>query len=195
MPWKDSDDSFGRVSIIVHWTSALLVIALLVIGFQAYFLGRGAERSALLYLHVSLGLTLIPVHTVRVAWRWRYGKPKTPQSSRILQLLAETVWRLLVFLVAVQLITGPFLVWLHGRPVAWFGLFEIAPPFHLDEGLHERLVGPIHLAVGLLLVMTIGLHILGALKHLLLDRDHVVGRMFGAGKTAKRDSVASGETA
>lgn len=177
--WNDTESSFGKVSIFLHWISAGLVIALLVLGGQAYFLERGPERSSILYLHVSLGLTLIPIHVLRIGWRARNGKPHTAHDSPVLATLAGIVWRLLIVLVAVQVITGPILVWLHDRPVEWFGMFGIAPPFHWDESLHERVFGPIHLGAGVLLVLTIGLHLLGALKHLLIDRDNVMGRMIG----------------
>lgn len=179
MTWKDGIDDFGKTSIILHWISALLVLTLLVLGFWSYLLGRGPERSALLDIHVSLGLTLIPIHILRVYWRWRYGKPVTEQQSKALQVLAETVWRLLLVLIALQLLTGPLLVWLHDRDLGFYGLFRIPSPIVRDEQLHANLVRPLHLVGGILLSLTILLHLGGALKHVLIDRDDVVGRMFG----------------
>ena len=193
MQWQDSKDRFGNISIFLHWTSAMLVIALLVLGFWAYFLGRGPERSALLYLHVSLGLTLIPIHLVRVGWRWRYRKPVTAHDSPVLHWLAEAVWRLLILLIAIQLLTGPFLVWLHGRALSYFGIMEIAPLIGANEHLHATLARPIHLGVGILLVLTIALHLAGALKHLFIDRDGVVERMFTTGKAGGQDGSRNAE--
>ena len=185
MTWKDDIDDFGKTSIILHWISALLVLTLLVLGFWSYLLGRGPERSALLDIHVSLGLTLIPIHIARVFWRWRYGKPVTEHQSKALQLLAETVWRLLLVLIAIQLLTGPLLVWLHGRGLGFYGLFTIPSPILRDEDLHANLIRPLHLLGGILITLTILLHLAGALKHVLINRDDVVGRMFGRKSEAR----------
>jgi cytochrome b561 len=186
MDWKDDREDFGRTSIILHWTSAVLVLALLVLGFWAFLLDRGPDRSALLNIHVSLGLTLIPIHIVRVVWRWRYGKPVTVHQSRAIQVLAETVWRVLLVLIAVQLLTGPLLVWLHGRDLGSYGLFEIASPIARNEQLHAHLVRPLHLITGVQLSLNILLHLAGVLKHVLIDRDDVVARMLGTRRRPRK---------
>lgn len=186
MLWQDREDRFGLISIILHWVTALLVLSLLALGFAAYLMARGEGRTSVLTLHVSLGLLLVPVYLVRIFWRWRYGKPAAEQASPVLRILAEAVWRLLLVLILVQLLSGPFLVWLHGRPVAFFGLFRIMPIVAENHHFHAVLVRPIHLTTGVLLVALICLHIAGALKHVLIDRDGVTQRMFSTRETVER---------
>lgn len=176
--WKDDGRNFGAISVALHAITALFVITLLVLGFWAWLLDRSPVRSALLHTHVSIGLTLMPIFLIRVAWRLRQGKRAVEYANPWLRRLADAVWRLLLVLIAMQLLSGPFLVWLHGRPMSYFGWIEIASPIAKDDRLHATLMQPLHLATGLLLAAALALHVLGAFKHLLIDRDGVTEGMF-----------------
>ena len=80
-------------------------------------------------------------------------------------------------------ISGVFLMsLLGGRPINIYGLFTI-PPIMDIEGI--RPIGrQIHGLVAYTFLGLIGLHLLGALKHLLIDRDATVQRMLGARRPA-----------
>ena len=60
--------------------------------------------------------------------------------------------------------------------VTYFGLFKIPPMGWENRDIYEFLQG-IHGVTATLLVVLVLLHILGALKHLLVDRDKVFQRM------------------
>jgi cytochrome b561 len=175
--WRDTQTRFGLVSVLLHWINAAFVIALIVIGLMVWPLPRGPGRSGLLHLHVSLAMTAMPFVVARVIWRLRHGKPRTVEQPKALKLLAEAVWRVLMACLVLQMISGPLLVWLHGRPIEIFGLVSLPTPFAANDGLHEALIKPLHQAVAVILIGVLGLHLLGALKHLLWDRDGVVTRM------------------
>ena len=177
MQWRDSKDRFGAVSIGLHWLNALVVIALLVLGFIAWPLPRGVERSGLLHWHMSLALLLLPFAIARVVWRVRHGKPATEQRNRLLKTAADIVWKVMLIAIVLQMLTGSLLVWMHDRPLEIFGLVTIPSPLPPMDELQAALVQQVHLVSAVALASTIVIHILGALKHLLIDRDGVTQRM------------------
>ena len=193
MKLEDDRERFGAVSVALHWTVAIIVVAMLCIAIYASQLPRDDGRN-LRFLHMSLGLLLVPVLAARIGWRALQGKPVTRHHHRAERALAAFSWRFLLWAPVVLLATGPFLAWLHERPVGFFGLFEIASPVARDRELRKTLVMPLHAFFGYSLAAVITLHVAGALKHLLVYRDGVAERMlrpnFGAA-LPKTDSSPS----
>jgi len=75
-----------------------------------------------------------------------------------------------------------------GRPLDFFGLFTIPG---LPLGTNKDLGGQIfdlHATGGTILLVLIGLHVLGAIKHLVIDRDGELFRMLPFGRPGKRDA-------
>lgn len=187
MAWRDTRDQYGAMSIALHWFNAILVITLLIIGFIVWPLQRGPERSALLNLHMSLGLILLPFAIARVVWRLRHGKPVAEQRNPLLKATADVVWKVLLIAIVLQMLTGPLLVWMHGHPLGIFGIVSIPSPLpHTErmEELHRTVVEPAHQAIAIVLTSALVLHMLGALKHLLVDRDGVTQRMWKIRKSS-----------
>jgi cytochrome b561 len=173
---KDENGRYGIVSVALHWSVAALVMATLAIAIYADGLPRDAGRP-LRFLHMSLGLTLAPLVVLRILWRMRSGKPTTQHRRALERGLAAVTWRLLLVAPMVLLATGPFLAWLHDRPIGYFGLFEIPPPVAPDHALRKNVLLPLHSFFGYLVAGLIALHLMGALKHLLVYRDGVAERM------------------
>ncbi len=176
MNLNDGNGRYGVVSVVLHWGVASLVIAMLTVAIYAAELPRDAGRP-LRFLHMSLGLTLAPLVALRILWRLRSGKPTTQHHDALERSLAGATWRLLLVAPVVLLVTGPFLAWLHDRPIGFFGFFEIAPPVAPDPALRKDVVMPLHSFFGYLMAGAIVLHAAGALKHLLVYRDGVAERM------------------
>jgi cytochrome b561 len=73
-------------------------------------------------------------------------------------------------------ITGYLIPWTNGQPLDVFGV-GIPSPLPSMSGLHGVVRG-LHDVVGEAFVPLLLLHILGALKHAVIDRDGVLTRMF-----------------
>ena len=67
---------------------------------------------------------------------------------------------------------------LYPAPVPVWGLFDAALPVAPDRAVSEFLLGGVHGPLGLLIGFLDVAHIAAALKHGLVDRDGVLGRMF-----------------
>ena len=173
---RDTRDGYGWVSILLHWGTAGLILALLFVAVYAESLPREVGRPYR-FLHVSLGLLFIPAYWLRLIWRVKSGHPETVYGGRAVTFLGNLTWRTLLFAPMIMIATGPFLSWLHGRPLSFFGLFEFASPFSKNHELRMTL-GDVHAVVGYTILGFVALHVLGVLKHAVIDRDNVFKRMF-----------------
>jgi len=156
----DQADSFGWISIVLHWTTAIAIIALWFIGQSMSGLPLeevGARRS----LHVIIGLSFWILIAGRIFWRLRTKHPHARgQTSRVHQLAKITHYLMLTAL-TVMLISGPLTVW--------------ADPTHAEIAYAAKMF---HSRAAFVLLLLVVLHILGTFKHLMFHDDETVARMF-----------------
>jgi cytochrome b561 len=178
---NDTKTRFGLVSVFLHWYIAAAILILLPVGLLILYLGpHGPLRSLradLTWWHMSIGVTSIPFFLFRIFWRTRNGKPKTHYQHWALRFTADSVWRLLLVLIVWQIFSGPLLELSHDNPVHWFYINLIRPPLPswlmpIEGYFHNAHVYGAF-AIGALLVLHIG----GALKHYIVDRDQVLQGM------------------
>jgi cytochrome b561 len=175
---KDSRAGYGLASIALHWSSALLVVALVWLGWAFAELPRGPERQWLTGLHVSLGLVFLLLAVIRLGWRLSSGMPASSAAAGELERrLAGIVHRLLLAVLVLLPLTGIVTVASTGRAPMLFGLPVPVPLVPQSQALHE-VAETLHVVMAnLLLLPLLALHVLGALKHHLLDRDATLRRM------------------
>jgi cytochrome b561 len=175
---KDSCTGYGLVSILLHWSMAILLAALIWLGWTFEELPRGPERAFYTGLHVSFGLLFLLLAVARLVWRAASGMPQpATQGSPLLERLAAIVHRLLLLAMIVLPLSGLLLVAAGGRVPQFFGLPVPLPFVPQSEGLHEAGEVVHKVAANLVLLPLLALHVLGALKHHLLDRDATLRRM------------------
>lgn len=178
MSAKDTSSNYGSVSRFNHWIGALLVLALLGIGLYFEDLPRGDARRFWRSLHVSVGALAALFLLWRVWWRARSASPLALPQAPAMQKFSKLVHWLLLAGIAVMAVTGPLTIWSAGRAIAVFGLFSIPSPMTASEALHEAME-EVHGFTADALIILIGLHLLGVLKHQFIDRDNIMARMTG----------------
>ena len=191
MALSNSHTAYGSVSKGFHWLTALLILTAIPLGIVASNLAHGLEdptavpdeqtialTATLFSLHKTTGVTVFFVALARILWAISQSKPgllngnKTPEA-----LAAETVhWLLYGSLVAVPL-TG----WIHhasttGFAPIWWPFGQSLPFVPKDEHLAD-LTGTLHYTLQWVLIGAIALHVAGALKHHVIDRDATLRRM------------------
>lgn len=170
MPDPVEADGYSTRSIVVHWLTAIIVIAL----FVTHEAARGTFGNT---LHVSGGAVAGLFLLWRVWHRARRGLPLRPNQPFLLDMVSQIVlWGFLAAIVIV-VITGYFLPWSLGRSLDLFGWTYIASPMAANQSFHE-FVEEVHEVSGYLFVPLIGLHLLGAAKHAFIDKDGIARRMF-----------------
>jgi cytochrome b561 len=173
---KDTENGYGGVSILLHWLAAITMIALFVLG-QAAEDATDSDRKALLGLHISIAISMYLILVGRIGWRLFNGRPKVLiQQSKPLMLLAHWIPIILLAGLALMLLSGPIMVWSKGYPINIFGLISLPSPLGKMETLHE-VMEALHKLGAKLLFFAFALHMLGVLKHLIIDRDNTLKRM------------------
>jgi len=162
-------DGYSRFSIIVHWISAILIIAL--------FLTHEGDRGGTAYaFHVGGGAIVGIFLLWRVWHRLTRGMTAKPDQRAIFNLASQIViWGFLVAIV-VTVVSGYLLPWSRGQALDIFGHFAIPSPMEANHGMHE-VFETLHKVAGQVFVPLFILHILGAAKHAIIDRDGIFQRM------------------
>lgn len=168
---------YGGAALAFHWVSAVLVVVAFTLGpggseARVYSAAKDFDRE----WHEVLGLTVLSLTLIRLAWRSFAGTPKLPPSARWMHLSSRVVQGLLYgLLLAVPLsaITG---AWLEGHPLTLGVLGEIAPLLPKNESLGHN-VAEIHTWLGDAILWLAGLHAAAALFHHFVLRDDVLWAM------------------
>jgi len=169
--------TYGAISRLNHWIVALGVLGMVAVGFYLEFGGLSREeRGPIMALHKATGTVLLLFIAWRVVWRIRQGFPAPAAGMPAWQETAArlTHWGLLAAMLVMPL-SGVGMSLLGGRPIDVYGLFML-PPVAKIEAIGE-LGHTVHVVTAWILAGLIALHLAGALKHLLLDRDGTVARM------------------
>lgn len=185
MQWMNTKNGYGWLSISLHWLAAIAVVVMLVTGFQAGVAGDAgdrATRSALMGLHISFGASVALVLLARVFASYAQTRPTPPEQAPLLKFLSNATHQVLLLAILIQVISGPLAVWSGGRAINVFDILAIPSPFaERNQGIHE-FAELLHAIGRWTLVGAITLHVLGALKHALIDRDGVLKRMLAPAK-------------
>lgn len=175
--YRNSGEAFDIIAQAFHWLVAALVFAQLGLGVFAASLPVGLARLQWLSRHKSLGLAILAVVLLRLAWRAMNRPPPLPGSIPGWQRRAAEVMHWLLYLL---LILAPLAGWLYasaaGLSVNWFGLILVPDLIAKDPGLAE-VFKQLHRALVALLALLIAGHIGAALRHALWLRDGIVHRM------------------
>ena len=178
--------AYGAVSMALHWLALIAIVAMFWSGFNADFAEEAGDREArraFMSLHVSMGASFILLLALRVMAHYAQPQPAPLPQPPALRLLANATHHLLLLAIIVQIISGPLAVWSGGRAINVFSLFSLPSLFpQRSESVHE-FAELMHAIGRWALIGLIGLHVLGVLKHVLIDRDNTLRRMLIPGKS------------
>ncbi len=172
---------YGRFAILLHWLIGLALIGQVVFGVLLDDIApRGTpSRGMVVNLHKSIGIVLAVLVFVRLAWRLRHPPPDWPQTMARWQRRAAALnHRLLYACMIVTPASGYVASNFSKHGVKFFGVS--LPPWGPDLPRVYEVLNGLHDAAAYLLVALVVAHVLGALKHALVDRDGVFSRMWPA---------------
>lgn len=166
---------FGMATRVIHWATALVVLSAWVVGSTMEEVPRGASRDLAMQLHYSLGVLVLGLAALRVAWRLISAPPIAPAAAWARFAATAMHLTLLGLTVAVPL-SGLLDRWARGRSVTVFGGLPLPAPMPIPGG---RLWGEAHEMLANLMLAAIAAHVLAALWHQLVLRDGTLSRMLG----------------
>ena len=179
MQLKDTTNTFGLFSILFHWVTALLIIVLFIMGQVLEGLPRGFEKHELMDLHKSLGMLLLILVFVRLAWRILQDFPQAADPSATLLNIVSRLWHwvLLIMIVAIP-VTGFISADAGFSDVPFFSLFTFPDILGFDHELREQFED-IHSVLTKIIIPLVLIHVLAAFKHHFWDKDATLKRMIG----------------
>ena len=157
---------------------AALILAQGVVGWIGHEMERSPAKIDVMTAHKSLGITLLLLVLLRLAWRIGHRAPPPPPGSGRWEIRAAWLSHLGLYLLMIAL---PLSGWLSASTsiVPWklWWLIpwpDIAAP---NQALHE-IAEEVHEVMVKLLIALLALHVAAALRHHFLKRNDVLRRMW-----------------
>ena len=177
---RDTSVKYGRISILLHWVSAIAIVGLFALGVYMVELSYyDPLYNRLPFVHKSVGLLHAAVFLFWVGWRLSNPWPAPVRGTRAWEArLAKATKRVFYGLIALVIVSGYLVPTAGGAPVSVFGWFEVPA---LASGLPRQadLAGAVHRYASYALLALASLHAAAALKHHFVDRDATLRRMLG----------------
>ena len=175
---------YTRTAISLHWLIAILVIVQFAWGWWMQTIPKQpvGMRADAFNLHKSVGMTIFLLMALRLAWRIGHRPPALPAMPDWQARLARMTHVLLYVALIVQPLAGYLGSEVSGYPVKYFG--ATLPGW---AGKHVELkdaLSTVHLITSFVIAALVALHVAGALKHALVDRDGLLARM-GVGRARR----------
>ena len=177
MPNRIEPARYSVPAQLFHWVIAALIVTQFVLARLQENLPLGARKLALLARHKSVGMTILMLAILRLAWRLRHQAPPLPSAMRPFERWAaratHTAFYVLLFAMP---LTGWMMSSAKNYSVSWFGLFTWPNLIGKNEHAFNFLRSTHDILSDVLFAIAV-LHILAALKHHFWDRDDVLVRM------------------
>ncbi len=179
-PIRNTEDRFGAVAMLLHWLMALLIIGLVALGLYMVSLpdaGFNTKKIMLIIYHKQLGISVLVLFAVRLAWRLTHILPRLaahlPEWQKVAARFVHLCFYALMFMLP---LTGWLMSSAAGIPVSFFGLFTLPDFLPHDEYLFRRLID-IHEWLGYMLIFFIFIHVGAALRHHFVFKDDTLRKM------------------
>ncbi|WP_200883595.1 cytochrome b [Chelonobacter oris] len=178
---KDTPERLSHITISLHWLIALFILGLMTLG---VYMSETASYG-LYPTHKSLGIFIFLFIVIRVLWRWKNGWPKpVGQHQGWEQALATLIHWILILGTLAFPISGMLMSYAGGHGLQLFGWDLVSA--NLVDGKREVLdaglagaANSAHKTLLPIMLAAILLHVAGALKHHVIDKDNTLKRMFG----------------
>ena len=195
----NKNTKYTNVAIALHWLIGIAILFMFVLGwfmtelpketpkttsFDIFNLGlitwgveeEQSQRSFYFNLHKSVGLSLLMLIVLRMYWRFTHRPPAFLNSMKLWEKrLAKATHHSLYLLMFLIPLSGIIMSAGSKYGIKWFGI-KVIPGF--DDKAIRELFFEFHEIFGLLLLLTLILHILGAVKHSIVDKDGTLRRMW-----------------
>ena len=189
---------YNKTAVFLHWLIAIGIFGMFALGWYASDLPKDAPKQAAydlfdwgIYtwqlaepisprsfyynLHKSLGLTVFAIILIRILWRLVNKPPELLDTYKKWEKSLATITHRLLYILLIALpLTGVIMSAYSKYGIKWFGL-----PFikGLDNNAMRELYKEAHEVIGIVLLVLIAIHVLGALKHKFIDKDNTMKRM------------------
>jgi cytochrome b561 len=170
-------EHYGAVTQFLHWVTAILVLIAFVYGpggseQRVYSAAKDFDRQ----LHETLGLMVLALVLVRLAWRSVDVSPGRPPLSAWMAYVSRFSHGLLYVLLLLVPLTAISGAWLEGHPLTLLGEVRL-PPLLAEHHSLGSAIAEAHTWLGDTILWVAGAHAVAALYHHFVLRDRVLRSM------------------
>jgi cytochrome b561 len=169
-------EHYNRGAIALHWVTAALVVANLLLGLSMVALPISPRKLHWYLFHKSIGITIFLLTSLRIAWRAVRPHPAPvpmPPWQRHAARASHALLYLLLFVI-------PLSGWLYssatGVQVVYLGVLPLPDLVGKDKALGDAL-RIVHVSLNACLFAVVVVHVAAAIKHHFIDRDAALVRM------------------
>jgi len=178
--WRNRVDRYGVVHVAIHWLTAATVVGLFALGLWMVDLTyHHPWYNAAPTIHKSVGMLLIGLMLVRVAWRLSSTLPRPAAGVKPWEARAAHIGHLLIYVLVFTVLASGYLIptadGVGVRVFDWFAVPAL-PPLSPEQ---ESIAGTWHEILAWALIALVAGHAAAALKHHFRDRDATLRRMLG----------------
>ncbi len=178
--WRPSTQHWGIVTKTLHWLMAIMIIGLLAAGFIMEGLENSNPLKFQIYqIHKSFGLTIMVLAALRLIWRFTGETPPLPAGTPAWQVASAHASHVSLYgLMVLMPLSGYVMTSAStlGIPTKYFGLFTVPHLIERNADLSST-ASEVHEIVAFAFIAVLSIHILAAIKHVLIDGDGVFARM------------------
>lgn len=177
MSAKNDAEHYGFIAKGFHWLIALLVVGLLCVGLYMADRDPSPFVFRLYFFHKSIGISVLVLMALRLTWRSVSKPPGALASHKKWEKgLARVVYALFYVLLIAMPLSGWIMSSAKGFSVSFFGLFTLPDLVHENKILEEAMA-EFHEIAAWTIIGLLCLHVAGALKHHVIDKDSTLRRM------------------
>lgn len=171
-----SSSRYDPVAKSLHWLMAVLIIGLWGVGLGMEELPKGDLRSQIIGLHKALGVVVLALVVVRLAWRATHSAPPLPATMPAWEQLGAKLGHLALYGLMIAIpAAGILMSQSAGRDVNVFGW--IVPTLVEKSDDLKEVFGEAHETLAWLLAVVLVVHVVAALRHHFMLKDDVLSRM------------------
>ena len=175
---RNSAARYGIVSKLLHWSIAVVILGLVWLGWYMVDLGYFDRwYNTALALHKSFGLLVVMLAVCYFGWKRVSPSPQPVSELPRWQLLVALGMHaaLMILMIAIP-ISGYLISTSAGKPVSFFGLFDVPAPASNMKSIRDfAIAAHFYCAYGIA-ALVVG-HAGAAIKHQFVDRDGTLARM------------------
>lgn len=173
---KMESDKYSLPLRVIHWLMAIFIIGMLCSGFYMKSLPVSNEIKFNIYaIHKACGITVLLLVIIRIFFRaFTYVPPFSASFSRFIITVSKAVHFGLYSLMILMPLSGYVMSSASGIRIKYF--FHV--PLLINKNIElANAANNLHSILAYFLLLLITLHILGALKHTLIDKQNIFKRI------------------
>ncbi len=177
MQIRNSAERYGLIAQLLHWLLAVLVVTQFLLAAIFEEMERGPAKGELIGTHKAIGITILALALLRLAWRFTNRPPVLPDTLKNYERILSRISHTLLYILLLSMpLSGWSMSSASGRTVSYFGLFDLPNLVGESEAIGD-FFHEFHEIAATVLFATVAVHVLAALKHHFIDRNDVLRRM------------------